>query len=112
MVLQACLVLRMKPRQEIVCRRNVASLPNIDDREFEQKQQSVETARQHVNVISSIAGKWHFGAHTWQSSKCLAKILHRFSQVTSFGNLVSSPHSTFLPLASSLFISRHALAPK
>jgi len=58
-------------------------LHTINDREFAQKWESVETAYQHVNVIASNAGKWHFGAHTWQLSKRLAKILHRFSQVTS-----------------------------
>ena len=111
MVLQACLVLRMKPWQENICKGNTASLRNSNDREAEHRWASVESAHQCVNVIGSVAGKWHFGAHTWQSSKYLAKILHRFSQATSFlENRVSSPRSTFLTLASSL-MSRHLLSP-
>ena len=82
MVLQACLVLRMKPWQEIVYKGNVISLRNIND-DAEQRQQSVESAHQCVNVINSTARKWHFGAHTWQFSRYLAKILHRFSRATS-----------------------------
>ena len=37
MVLQACLVLQMKPWKEIICEGDIASLCNVNDREAEQR---------------------------------------------------------------------------